>query len=253
MSWDSKMFAAGNSSASSLNNGLIGNSAFNRTMADYNPDTDGQLMSRNRYNLIMGACLLWGFLVNAVICVLFGKQIEVLVNDSNGVAAIVIILGYLVLALAGMFVCHKSNNPVISFVGYNMVVLPLGIMLSSILTRYPVMTISYAFGVTTIVTAVMIVASTVKPEFFAKLGHGLFVSLIAAIIAEVVCTFLFPGVLGVFDWVVAIIFCGYIGFDWVRSQNLPPTLDNAVDCACALYVDIINLFIRILEIMGKKR
>ena len=49
------------------------------------------------------------------------------------------------------------------------------------------------------------------------------------------------------DWVVALIFCGYIGYDWVEAQNKYKTLDNAVDSAMDLYLDIINLFVRLLS------
>ncbi len=47
-------------------------------------------------------------------------------------------------------------------------------------------------------------------------------------------------------------FCGYIGYDWGRANQIPKTMDNAVDSAAALYMDIINLFLRILRIMGRK-
>ena len=48
------------------------------------------------------------------------------------------------------------------------------------------------------------------------------------------------------DWVVALLFCGYIGYDWAEAQNNAKTLDNAIDSAVALYLDIINLFLRLL-------
>ncbi|MBT7579493.1 MAG: hypothetical protein HN633_12065, partial [Candidatus Marinimicrobia bacterium] len=49
------------------------------------------------------------------------------------------------------------------------------------------------------------------------------------------------------------IFCGYIGYDWGRANQIPKTLDNAVDSAAALYMDIINLFLRVLRILGRRR
>ena len=48
-------------------------------------------------------------------------------------------------------------------------------------------------------------------------------------------------------------FLGYIGFDWSRANSIPKTLDNAVDSAASLYMDIINLFLRILRIMGRRQ
>ncbi len=47
-------------------------------------------------------------------------------------------------------------------------------------------------------------------------------------------------------------FCGYIGVDWGRANQIERTVDNAIDSAAALYLDIINLFLRILRIMSKK-
>ena len=54
------------------------------------------------------------------------------------------------------------------------------------------------------------------------------------------------------DWIVALLFCGYIGYDWARANAIPNTLDNAIDSAAALYLDIINLFIRLLHIMSRR-
>ena len=48
------------------------------------------------------------------------------------------------------------------------------------------------------------------------------------------------------------IFSGYIGYDWARAQALPKTLDNAVDCAAALYVDIVILFLRLLRMFARR-
>ena len=56
----------------------------------------------------------------------------------------------------------------------------------------------------------------------------------------------------IIDYAVALIFCGYIGLDWCRAQQYPKTLDNAIDSAADIYLDIVNLFIRILSITGKR-
>jgi FtsH-binding integral membrane protein len=58
---------------------------------------------------------------------------------------------------------------------------------------------------------------------------------------------------GWLDWAVVLIFCGYIGYDWGKAQRQEKTIDNAVDSAAAIYMDIINLFLRILRILGRKK
>ena len=67
------------------------------------------------------------------------------------------------------------------------------------------------------------------------------------------CFVLFPAALMLTDYVVVLLFCGYVGFDWARAQQYPKTLDNAIDCAADIYVDIINLFIRILSIIARSK
>ena len=57
----------------------------------------------------------------------------------------------------------------------------------------------------------------------------------------------------IFLWVGAGIFTLYIGYDWYKAQAYPKTLDNAVDSALDLYLDIINLFLKILRILAKAR
>ena len=44
----------------------------------------------------------------------------------------------------------------------------------------------------------------------------------------------------------SIIILGYIGYDWAKAQEKRKTLDNAVDSAVDLYLDVINLFVRLL-------
>lgn len=52
-----------------------------------------------------------------------------------------------------------------------------------------------------------------------------------------------------FSWVGAIIFSLYIGYDCWKSQKYVKTVDNAIDSAIDVYLDIINLFLEILTIM----
>lgn len=213
---------------------------------------EGGNLSRRLYNLIMGGCLIWGFAFNFFVCAIFGDSIFRFVASSAG-NYIIFIIGYFVLAIAGILISVKSQKPAISFLGYNMVVLPLGAILSIALQGYSTQIITFAFGITALVTALMICLSVAFPRFFLSIGRGLFISLLCVIIIELLLVFIFRANFVIVDFAVVLIFCGYIGFDWARAQLIPSTVDNAIDSACALYIDIINLFIRILRIVGRSR
>ena len=86
------------------------------------------------------------------------------------------------------------------------------------------------------------------PKFFEKLGLVLLVALSIVIIIELSLILITGQSANWINWVVAIIFSLYIGFDWHRASNVPRTLNNAIDIAAALYMDIINLFLRVLGI-----
>ena len=99
----------------------------------------------------------------------------------------------------------------------------------------------------------MMILGTAYPRFFQKISGALTGALLAVIIVEMFQIFVLGMHSNWLDWVVAAIFCGYIGYDWGRANQIPKTLDNAVDSAAALYMDIINLFLRVLRILGRRR
>ena len=83
------------------------------------------------------------------------------------------------------------------------------------------------------------------------MGTALFIALGVSILAEIIAMlFSFDG--GIFNWIFVVIFSLYIGYDWYRAQQFPKSLDNAIDCVIDLYLDIINLFLRILEIISRR-
>ena len=200
------------------------------------------------YNTVMCATLLWGFLVNALMVAYCAEPIT---NALVGVKSWMVFVGYLVFAIGGIVLAVKSTNPWISFLGFNLLVLPMGVVLCLIVPWMPVAIVTKALLLTGIVTASMILLGLVKPTLFLGLGRTLFVALLIGIIAELVATFLL-GYRGVaFDWLFVIIFSGYIGYDIAKSQMYPKTIDNAVDCALDIYLDIINLFIRLLSLLSR--
>ena len=196
-------------------------------------------LSNKQYNIVIGLILLWGFAVNAIMCTFF-PHVFATWNPTT------ILIGYFVVAIAGICMSEFSDNPILSFIGYNLVVLPVGVVLSISLQDYLISTIVETFILTTLITLLMIVISSIKPEIFESMGTTLFICLSGVIVIELIMIITGFGTPQWWDWLVALLFCGYIGYDWSKAQQERKTLDNAVDSAVGLYLDIINLFIRLL-------
>ena len=195
------------------------------------------------YNLVIGGLLLYGFAVNALMVETLSGKLRVLEKPW------ILLIVYLVLVICGTLLA-RSESPIISFLGYNLIVVPIGLLLTLTLPNYPRREVMSAIIVTGAVVVIMICAAMLKPNFFIKLGRTLFFALLVGIVGNFVAMLLGYGG-NVFNWAFVIIFSLYIGFDWSRAQVYPKTLDNAVDSAIDLYLDIINIFIRILSIMSR--
>jgi FtsH-binding integral membrane protein len=216
---------------------------WNRTDAD----PKEIILSPHLYNLAIGLVLIFGFSLN------YWMVLNIEPQWIMRFGFWPFIIGYFVSCFAGVMLFTMSNKPIISFVGYNLVVVPFGFVVNIVVSGYNPEIVIEAIKVTGLVTAGMMVLGTLFPKFFERIAGALFAALFLVIIVELVdIFFLGGGNKGWIDWVVVIIFCGYIGYDWGRANRLPKTLDNAIDCAAALYMDIINLFLRILRIMSRK-
>ncbi len=216
---------------------------YERLYADYNLD---DVIDRNRYNAIMGGIVVYGLVVNLILC-------KAVPNVYEYINPILFFIMYLVLAIAGTSISARSNNPIVSFIGYNMVVVPCGLVVSLAVQVYGGLEsqiVSQAFFYTLCITGIMIAASMLWPSVFETVGRYLIFGLIAVIIGSVIGMFINGG-FNTMSWLAALIFSLYIGYDFYRAQQYTPTLDNAVDCALDIYLDIINLFLRILQILGR--
>ena len=203
-------------------------------------------VSSRLYNFTIGAVLCWGFWINWL---MVGN---IPVESIAAINPWVFFIGYFASCFFGVYLFSKSSNPLVSFVGYNFVVVPFGLIINLVVSRYDPSLVLSAIKVTGLVTGMMMLLGTIFPAFFQRIAGVLTIALVVVLVVELFQIF----VLGIqqewIDWAVVILFCGYIGYDWGRANQIPKTLDNAVDSAAALYMDIINLFLRILRIMGRK-
>lgn len=208
--------------------------------------TDDPIVGAGIYNLVIGLTLIWGFAVNYWMVTNIDPEMIASVNPW------IFFIGYFASCFFGIYLFQKSSNPVVSFIGYNFVVVPFGLIINMVVSQYDPELVTEAIRITGLVTIAMMCLGTLFPAFFQKIAGALTIALLLVIVVELIEVFIFNTHHGILDWIVVLIFCGYIGYDWGRANQIPKTIDNAIDSAAALYMDIINLFLRILRILGRK-
>ena len=208
--------------------------------------TDDPIVGAGMYNLVIGLTLIWGFAVNYWMVTNIDPEAIASVNPW------IFFIGYFASCFFGIYLFQKSSNPIVSFIGYNFVVVPFGLIINMVVSQYDPELVTEAIRITGLVTIAMMCLGTLFPAFFQKIAGALTIALVLVIVVELIEVFIFNTHHGILDWIVVLIFCGYIGYDWGRANQIPKTIDNAIDSAAALYMDIINLFLRILRILGRK-
>lgn len=222
-------------------------------------------MSKNLFMLCYGVFTLLGLGVTAFSALLtqgwmqYSEQAEQFVYVGP-IPLWPLIIGVLVSGFAGVFIALSSDIPLVSFVGYMMIAAPFGLIMGPTVAMYTSASVAKVVFVTVLLTAVLTVIGACIPESLSSFGGWLFAALTFVLLAQfgiplmgwLIPGFPLEGALNLLDWFAAALFSVYIVYDVNQALRVPATLDNAIDCALALYLDIINLFIRLLQIMGSK-
>lgn len=133
-----------------------------------------------------------------------------------------------------------------------------GVTFGSIFAIYSLGVAGYAFLVTALVFAVMTIYGYVTKTDLSKIGNLFVMGLFGLIIASVVGIFIqTPGYTRALMYVGVVIFIGLIGYDTQKIKQLAYAesegmLRNAgIIGALTLYLDFINIFIRLVNILGR--
>lgn len=199
-------------------------------------------MTVRQYNMAIGATLFYGFIINALMCIFTGDIFTAMYESHP----ILFVIAYFAVAITGIVICKSKDGTGKTFLGYTILVFAVGTILAISVPEFTAVSIVNACVITAGVTFVMIVFSTIKPEVFLSMGKTLFICLFSAIIIE--CCMLLFGIHipTLWDFAIVLLFCGYVGYDWATAQKEERTLENAVNSCAGLYLDIVNIFVRLL-------
>lgn len=198
------------------------------------------VISDNLFNAIMGAGLLFGFSINWMI-VKYVPNTFFLNWDIRILVSI-----YVIFCVLGSFLFTEYDNPFISLIGYAIVAFPFGFVLNVAVSKYSSDIVINAIYATCCVTVGMTIVGILFPNFFKNLSQSLTIALSYAVLTEIVQYFAFGIHTNIFDWIVVFLFCGYIGYHWSIIVDKEKTVNNAIDSAAELYVNIVGLLIRFI-------
>lgn len=176
---------------------------------------------------------------------------------SGGILTWLIVLSPLAFVLAMSFGAEKfSNNALILlFAGFS---IAQGLSLGSIFLVYTGASIMTAFFLAAAVFATFAILGYTTKRDLTSMGTFLFVGLIGIIIASVVNIWLaLPALAATINVLAVLIFVGLTAYD---VQKLKDTYLDGGDSgkvrtlgALSLYLDFINIFIALLQLLGSKK
>ena len=132
-----------------------------------------------------------------------------------------------------------------------------GLTLSFIFVVFKIDSIVYVFGITSAAFAIMALIGTYTNIDLTKLGTILFMGLIGIILASLINLIIGSQAFDLGITIIGIIiFTLYIAYDVQKIKYVAESLEEdkaAILCAFELYLDFINLFIKLIRIFGKSK
>lgn len=170
----------------------------------------------------------------------------------------VILIAQVVLAIVFGLFFHKLSSGMVTllFFGYSMIT---GLTFSVIFAAFELTTIAYALFATSAFFGILAYIGYKTDKDLSKFGTILMAALIVALILTLVNFFIgSDGLDIILDWVILGIFAGLTAYDMNKVKMMSETYGYdqekvAIYGAMQLYLDFINMFLRILEIFGDRK
>lgn len=170
----------------------------------------------------------------------------------------VILIAQVVIAIVFGLFFHKLSSGMVTllFFGYSMIT---GLTFSVIFAAFELTTIAYALFATSAFFGILAYIGYKTDKDLSKFGTILMAALIVALILTLVNFFIgSDGLDIILDWVILGIFAGLTAYDMNKVKMMSETYGYdqekvAIYGAMQLYLDFINIFLRILSIFGNRK
>lgn len=218
---------------------------------------DNEIITENK---LLGKTFFWMFLgiLGSAIVAWYtyssGLFLQLAMKGTFGIILIV----ELVVVLLFSFLFRKLP-PVAVGILYFIYSMVNGVTLSTIFYLYELNSIIYLFGISALIFAALAFIGYKTEADLTSWRPYITVFLIAGIVMSLINLFLKNSMFDlIIDWFVLALFCGVTIYDLNKVKMLESEVETGdeklhIYCAMQLYLDFINIFIRILSIFGKRK
>ena len=212
-------------------------------------------------NKLFGKTFFWMFLG------LLGSAIVAYYTYSSGLLFDIILKGYweilliieLVAVLLFSLLFRKLPATIVGIL-YFVYAMLNGVTLATIFAVFELSSIIYLFVISAMIFAVLGIIGYKTDKDLSSWSPYITVFLIAGIVLSIINLFILKNSMLdlIIDWFILALFCGITIYDINKIKMLQqiPDINQEkiyIYCAMQLYLDFINIFLRILSIFGKRR
>lgn len=212
-------------------------------------------------NKLFGKTFFWMFLG------LLGSAIVAWYTYSSGLFIDIVLGGYfnvlLILELVAVLVfslLFRKLSPTLVGILYFLYAMINGVTLSTVFAVYALDSILYLFVISAIVFGALGLIGYKTNKDLSSWSPYITVFLIAGIVLSIINLFILKSSMMdlILDWLILTLFCGVTIYDINKIKLLKnePNINQEkihIYCAMQLYLDFINIFLRILSIFGKRK
>lgn len=215
-----------------------------------NSAMEGKPISIRLYNFIIAALIFIGFCVMGAGCYITRDIHFLMYLSSHAFSVMGITFFGTIGGLILMSVAQSRQSVPMSLGGFILFITTFGFISSIGVMAADLPAINTAFTATAAITVIFGALGVLFPRFFAKISGVLCGALLAVVLVEIVLMFMGIDQTAT-DYVIVALFACFIGWDTYCATQVPPTVPNAVLMASNLFVDIMNVFLRILSIINR--
>ena len=184
-----------------------------------------------------------------------GLYFKILIEDSFSILLIIEVVAVLLFSFL-----YRKLPPILVGILYFIYSMINGVTLAVIFAVFELSSIIYLFAISALIFAVLALIGYKTNKDLSKWGPYLSVFLIAGLVLTIINLFILKS--GTFDlildWIILAIFLGVTIYD-INKVKLLQSVEGIdtekihIYCAMQLYLDFVNIFLRILSIFGKRK